>query len=563
MNTGQIIFSNHREERPASGLSKSISALISRYQEILEAERPKADIATIHVDEIASKIASLYEKVRKIIDWKEEHLIRRGAIERILKRRFISELSGISLIPNSKPEEFAEPLVLELIRGCHFANDKIPRKKISQVEKALKKYVYILESAFPANGPSSKDVKKKVNFYNWILEICACEIEEILDPARKQNALINFMTKSMEERIKPVSAIKISEDDKRIQIYIAVHHALFHLDSPIISFRLIKLRYPQWQDPSKTELEQLAENIFAIWEKIEKDLSHPLASDFHKICEKYDTVYLIISDILEFLSKNPEEMEKKFSNSKNLESLIEKTYQKRLSTLKKRLFRAAVYSTLSIFVAGGLSLFIVEVPLAKLVYGRFSPLAIVVDILIPTLVMFFLVAIIRLPKETNFRKVVEEAKKLVYSQEETDVYEIRPAKKKGFLAKLIIGFIYSMVSIISLGLTFYIFYIVRIPITSLIIDTFNVAMVVFAGLIIRQRAKEMTIEEKTTFWEFWLDLLSVPLGKLGQWLSKKWREYNIVSVFFTALVDMPFSGLIEFIEAFNFFIKEKKAEIQQ
>jgi len=159
--------------------------------------------------------------------------------------------------------------------------------------------------------------------------------------------------------------------------------------------------------------------------------------------------------------------------------------------------------------------------------------------------------------------VVSEITKIVSQREEDDVYELRPRRKRGLIAKLIIGSLYTAISLISLGITFWIFYLVRIPITSLILDTMNVAMVVFAGLIIRQRAKEMTIEEKTSFWEFSLDLLSVPLAKLGQWLSKKWKEYNIISVFFTALVDVPFSTLVEFIESFSQFLKEKKAEIQQ
>src|SRR5690606_15771711 len=71
-------------------------------------------IAPLEVDELASKIAEAYEKVRKVIDWKEENLLRRGAIERILKRRLVSELYGISILPNLNAKEMAEPMILEL-----------------------------------------------------------------------------------------------------------------------------------------------------------------------------------------------------------------------------------------------------------------------------------------------------------------------------------------------------------------------------------------------------------------------------------------------------------------
>lgn len=544
-------------------LSANIEGLIARYREIATLLEIKTKVAAIHVDEIASKIAFFYEKIRKIIDWKEENLIRRGSIERILKRRLISEISGFSLISDSKPEKIAEPMVLELIRGGHFPNDAIPRIKISEVEKALEKYIYIL-----SNNPVSKDkksmkVKKKINLYNWVLEIAACEIEEILDPSPEENALINFMTKVLKDRIKADPGLKLSEEERVVQIYIAVHRSLFHIDSPLIAYHLIKLRLSEWKNPDENQREKIAQNIFEIWEKTEEDLSHRCASEFQKICEKYDTIYLIIGDIFKEFLKKPAEMKEVVADKTKFLALIKDTYDKRLKTLRSRLYRAAIYSTLSIFVAGGFSLFIFEVPIARIFYGRFSPLAILADLIIPTVVMFILVSAIKLPGENNFNRVVEEIDKITYKGDSDDVYEIRAKKKGNIIAKIIITLLYIVTSLGSLWGIFWLFYVAKVPITSLFINTLNVAMIVFAALVIRQRAKEMTIEERATFWEFILDMLSIPIAKLGQWLSKKWREYNIVSVFFTALVDIPFSGFIEFVESWSSFLKEKKAEIQQ
>ena len=44
----------------------------------------KPNIPTIHVDEVASAVAAFYEKIRGVVDWREEHLMRRAAIERML-----------------------------------------------------------------------------------------------------------------------------------------------------------------------------------------------------------------------------------------------------------------------------------------------------------------------------------------------------------------------------------------------------------------------------------------------------------------------------------------------
>jgi len=567
MKNNKAIFSKEDNESVDSditnmvGLSPVIQKLIQEYQNWLISSESKGEIALIHVDEIASKVAAVYERIRKVVDWKEEHLIRRTAIERILKRKLISELSGLNFISDLEAEKIAEPLVLELIRGGHLSNDKIPRARILDVQKILEKYIYILKNNPLSKTPAPSRLKERVNFYNWILEIASCEIEETLAPPVKENALIKCMTRIMEKRIRVSPSTAITEEEKRIQIYIAVHRALFHLDSPIISYRLLKIRYPEWANLPELQLNEIAQNIFTIWEDIEKDLSHPLSGEFFKICEKYDALWLLLGDVLDMLSDNPLEIPKNISEPETLENLVKKTYGKRLSTLKSRLFRMAIYSTLSIFIASGLSLFIVEVPLARLLYGKFSPLAMVIDIMVPTLLMFLLVAIVRPPSLSNLERVVTQIKDIVYQEGGKDIYEIKVRKKTKLILNFIIGFLYFLASCLSFGIIIWIFYLARIPPTSIIIDTFNVAVIVFAGLVIRQRAREITVEEKTSFWEFSLDILSVPVAKIGQWVSDRWKEYNVVSVFFTALVDMPFMAFIEFVEGWSQFLKGKKAEI--
>src|SRR3989344_8878818 len=99
-------------------LSEATQKLITEYNIWQQSQKPKEGVSTIHVDEVALKVAAFYEKIRTIVDWKEEHLIRRSAIIRKLKRRFLN----LELNSSYEKEEIAEPLILELIRGGHFLN---------------------------------------------------------------------------------------------------------------------------------------------------------------------------------------------------------------------------------------------------------------------------------------------------------------------------------------------------------------------------------------------------------------------------------------------------------
>ena len=547
---------------PRVTYSKLFSRLIKVYHDYHLEQQLFTEVGAIHVDEIASSLARFYEKVRKIVDWKEKHLERRAAIERILKRKMIGEISGLGLTPELSAAGIAEPLVLELIRAGHFPNDQIPRSKIVEVERVLDKYIYILKNnPHKGNGKSGTPSKKRINLYNWVTEIATCEIEETLDPHLREKALIGFMAQTILEKIRLVPENVLKEDEKIIQVYVATYRTLFHLDNAVISYYLIKAYWPQWSQAPENLIEDFTDNIFSIQKKIDKDLNHPAGNKFFNLCEKYDTVFLILGDVLNSFTDTPSQIKKKLINPELMIKRVKKAYNQRLATLKKRLFRAAIYSTLSIFVAGGLTLFIFEIPLAKLVYGEWRFLAIVVDLMLPTTLMALLVMMIKTPKEGNIQRLIKEVVKVAYKQERSDLYEINVSVKKGRFLGKVTGLLYLLGAAASLALVFWMFQLAKVPVTSLYIDTINVAMVVFAALVIRHRAKELTIEEKPSFWEFTLDILSVPMAKIGQWVANKWREYNVVSVFFTALVDMPFSSFIRFIESWRNYLNERKAEI--
>ncbi|MDD3663508.1 MAG: hypothetical protein PHT84_06690 [Candidatus Pacebacteria bacterium] len=544
-------------------LSKDIEALLEYFHSIVEYEQQQI-YKPLHVDSLASKFAVFYEKVRRVIDWKEEHLIRRTAIERSLKRRLISKLSGITFLQQVSPDAIAEPFTLELIRSGYFPNDHISASKIPAVRDALEKYLHVLSFGLTNDQVNPVDIKTKVQFYSWLLEIAACEIEEILAPPLREGGIINFMSKIISERIEIQCETEINKETIGLQTYIGVQKALFTLDSPIISYNIIKYKHPKWITAPKEILEEFTSNIQEIWNEVEQDLEYEHNSKFYNLCERYDAPYLILYDVLKAESsngKNLSELTNLFSDWKSLERKSRDAYNSRISTLKLRLRRSAFYSTLSMFLAGGVMLIFVEGPLATAVYGSFSLLAMIVDLAIPSLLMFVLVSLINLPGKDNYKYLMEEFYKIVYEQDERIFYEIDLKKRRNFIKNLIFGFLYLVGTVLSFGFVFWIFKIAQVPWTSLYIDTANIAVVVFAALVIKQRSMEVTMEENVKFGEFILDIFSIPLANLGRWLSNKWKEYNFVSVFFTTVVDLPIVMVIELIEDWRGFLKDKKAGI--
>ncbi len=537
-------------------LSESTKKLIMQYKLAQQQNLPKSGAVTIHVDEVAKKVAAFYEQIRTIVDWKEEHLMRRAAIIRKLKRKFFD----LGLSNYSETGNAAESLVLELIRGGHFPNDKIEETKIGEVQRIINKYVYILK-----NNPENKAGKAGMNFSAWLLDVAACEVEETLSPAIKEMALIDYMFGSMKEKIKVSDKIfesgLLKREDKDIQIYIAICLALFKLDKPIISYNLIKYKYPGWKNGDERLISVISDNAYKIWHEIETDLNSPLANKFYYLCEKYDTPYLIIGDILS--TEDEGQVAKEIAEPSALETLIKNVYTKRSATLKTRIHRAAIYSTVSIFVTKVLSLLLLEVLIERAMGSEINTGILIADILIPTFLMFMIVISIRRPSKKNLNLVTMETMKIAYKKDSADTYEIKMSKKKGASVKIFLSLIYTISAFITFGAIYYVLNYFKFPITSIFIDVIFIAVILFAGTAVSKRAQELTMEdEKEGFLSFLADIFFLPVQGLGRWISNKWKRYNALAALFNALIDMPFSVFVEFLEKWRYFIKDKKEEIR-
>jgi hypothetical protein len=540
-------------------LNNELFAMLHGYIESIESS--KKDSTPIHVDEIASRLAKFYEKIRKIVDWQEDNVLRRRAIERILKRLLFAKISGLSVYKQVDANNLAETITTELIRGGHLPNDEIPREVIPIVSEALSKYLFFLEQSSLSSTPIG-DIKKQVNFTTFVMETTACEMEEILANPIKEYALLDVMTKIMEERIKLIPPNSLSEEEKRRQIFIAVCRTLFDLDDAFIIYRLFDLQYSDWRNPQKGILQERFNEVISFWENSDSFLNHPLSKDFNQVCDRNDTVFALLDDFLEGTKDRPRKIIPAIEDKKNFRSKVGKLYDKRYETLKRRLFRLGTFSTLSVFLSNWFTFYIVEVPLAKLFYERFSLFTAFIDFLIPTLVMFILVMIIRPPSKKNRKQVLDLVESFVYTHEKKKFYEIRTSKRSRPILKTIFVVLYILVAWFVFTIVGATFFFVELPITSVIFDTFTIALTVFAAVIIRNKSKELNVDDKTTFHEFVLDMVSLPIAKVGSVLAAKWKEYNIVAIFFNFVIETPFALVLNVIEGWSQFLKDRKAELR-
>jgi len=520
----------------------------------------KKPMTPIHVDEIASHIAKFYEQIRKVIDWKEDNVLRRSAIERSLKRTLFPKLTGVTTRPDIDSYRVAYSVTADLIRGGHLLNDEVPQEHVDLVQAVLDKYLYVLKHA---KFPTSEliPLKRKINFTYFIIELAAVDIEDILTNPVKERVLLEAMTQTLNSRIRIMPEGSVPDEEKRTHVFIAASRTLFDLDDSFIIAQLLKFTYADWFTPSQELKDKLATDIPSIWIHSEKVLEHPVSRQLYTISERIDTVYMLIGDVLDLYKETPQKVEAILSDKTKLSEEITTAYNKRYLSLKSRLFRLAIFSTLSVFLSNWVTFFIVEIPLASLFYEGFNLFTTIIDFVVPSVVMFALVSIIRPPPAENLGRVLTAVYQFIYADEKKKLYDVYLVQRRNPMFKLIVGILYLVMMFGVLGGVGYVFYIAKLPITSVIFDTFTIALTFFAAVGIRNKSKELSVDDKTPVWEFFLDMLSVPIARIGAILAAKWKEYNIIAILFTFLIETPMVVVFDFIENWSQYLKDRRAEL--
>jgi len=222
-------------------LSQYTLALISALKSIKP--RPKPDeLSKIEVSQTVSFFALLYEKMRNAVEFREDHLILRAAIERILKRRLAINPEGF---------DEAENLLRELLWARYFDNGSFGKDDVVKIQKIIDTYLKVRKKLLI--GRSSE-----IQFYlnEFIFDLLTSEIEETLSPekAQKQAAKNFYIYQVLRKKIK-IEEINEAQKDA---IFLAALEKVFRKsDRSYQRYHLFITFYQPLSEYSKEELEKI------------------------------------------------------------------------------------------------------------------------------------------------------------------------------------------------------------------------------------------------------------------------------------------------------------------
>lgn len=509
-----------------------------------EGQYPK-DVPTIVVNEVVSRIAFLYEKVRAVIDFKEEHLLVKDAIRRGLDRRMLMGVQGTAI---------AGPLIMELIRAGYLENKLIPQEKVVSVANIINRYVYLV-NVMSVNQPK----KERKKWRKWLIDIASVELEAELSADVRSAALVECMYRSISGNFVTKNE-NLSEEEKNILVYVAILRALTKANRPTIEYALLKLYYPNWQTLDISNSRKIRKELFDIKEKIDDFVDHPLNRYFLVRVKKYTPLFVILRDVIE---KDVDQAEAVLSDPEALENAVENACNDRYGDQKSRLNRSIVRSLIYIFTTKMFLAIVIEVPIDYFFYGDFNWLPVAVNIFFHPLFLALIVLTAKMPGAENTEKIIQGIKEVVYGQDaENGQYEIKRKPRTRGIGAVIFNTLYAVLFAITFGIIIFILTRLKFHAPSIGLFIFFLSMVSFFGIKIRQSTKELIVlDRKERISTLPFDLLALPLVRAGRWISMNFSRVNLIVFFLDVIIEAPFKALIEIFEDWLLFLREKKEEI--
>lgn len=528
-------------------ISKYTEALIKRWEE--GTPKTSASPNKISVSQTVSFAAFLYEKMRNAVEFREEHLIKRAAVERMLKRRMILNENG---------RDIAEPLIKELLWARYYENNTIGEEKIGEIQSIIDKYFFLRNEL--AKGRRGREQEQIASF---ILEVLSCEIEENLSPDPKREAFINYVYQILRPHVAPFG--EEGEAERDVQVYIAVERTFAHSDTPIIRYHLLKLSIPEITHITWKSAEKILPTLYDVYQRIEKDLEHPFADRVRNRIKKQMAPFLILRDIFE---KNSHSLKSIITDESKLKYKVDEVCRSRYDQSRDKLRRTGVRSFIYILLTKTIFAFLIEIPYDLYVLKHLSYFSIFINVIFPPLLMAVIILSVTIPGDDNTRRIFQLIKGTIDNDPDTpDVIKGsivigKKGRTRGLLFNTIFSSLYLLTYLISFGSIIYVLSLLNFSPVSQGIFIFFITLVTFFAYKVIQITQEYQVVEREGLLTPLVDFFFLPIIRVGQWLSGEvLTRFNIFIFFFDFIIEMPFKAIVEVFDEWVRFVRIKKEEI--
>jgi len=488
------------------------------------------DNPLISVNQFTKSVGAFYEKIRYLIDYKEDHVIKRSAIGRVLKRKIL----------NRQRDDVGVSLLHELVSGGYLPNNKVSEDTTERVQTIAEKYLFLKQ--------------QEVLSYERAISAAAHEIERFLYPEFLNDLMAECFYETVSPHIKYTS--EIDDARFRIQAYIGCRRSLLDDDQDVLFYVLLTKYFPELSrcGSGTKELAHFLPHFSRTVALIEQELADHLG---WRISYKLRNHAIYFSMAREIVAKYGVMAEATLADPERLKEQVEELLNEKYAQQKAIASNSGTRTIAYIFFTKIILAFVLELPYEKFVLGSVNYFSLGTNIVFHPLLLFMMVRFVRLPGEKNKSQIIAGTVSMVSDENIKTIY-IKP-KNNNSVLKITFGLFYFFLFVFSFGLILGLLKALQFNIVSVLLFLFFLTLVSYFGIRIRHKAKKWSVtpEDEGALGIVW-HFLTIPIIRAGGWMSKKFSSINLFVLIMDFIIETPFKFALGIFDSFIVYLKEKR-----
>lgn len=520
---------------------KSLSPLSNALMVALEGGETAAETGKITVNALVSKLASWYEKIRNAMDYREEEVILRAAIERILKRRLILGGSGKTI---------AAPLVRELVWARYFPNNSLSESIIEKVRRQIDLHLDLRHKILAQHRFSEKVINE------WTYHLISSDLAYQLSPKKEKELVANYMFQLIRHNVKIVDD---TEQAKDVQVFIAIRRSFAKDDIAFLRYHMFNQIFGQLTGDN---LETISASFLKGYREIQKQLNYSRKDRIYTYIKGRTAVFFILQDLLQVYGKDIRHL---VADEKGLTKAVFSACDARYKSISSKVTRAIIRSVFFLLLTKAIFAFFVEGSIEKMMYGKVLWVSMLINIAIPPILMIFVGLLIRPPGRDNSVRILNYIKKVLFEENPTIGDPLTVKKTPDRISPLLdtaFTLLWLLTFIVSFGILVYVLTRLRFHLISQAIFIFFLTIVSFMSYRIRLTSKIYAVDERQGVLAPLVDFFFMPVIRVGRHLTEGIAQINIIIFLFDFVIETPFKVIFSFFEQLFFFLHAKREELE-
>lgn len=518
-------------------LNKLAQSLISAYD---KATAPNHE-RTVSVNPLVAEIATWYEKFRTAMDYREDEVILRSTIERILKRRMLLGGEG---------QTVAAPLIRELVWARYFPDSTIAESQVIKVADTIDLYLKLEEEINKRHRISKGLVDE------WIHNLLSSEIEHILKPNDPKDIMSSFLFRIFRDQ---VTITDDAHETRDLQVFIAVRRAYANDDLAFLRYHLFK-QYVG--DITAEGVDKIAQHFPNVLAQIQYQFNYPAKDRIYSYIKNQTIPFLILDDVLR---KHRGTAFSIAADQERMHAEVLSACHARYKAISGKVGRAIVRSVIFIFFTKALFALFVEGAFERLLYGKTLWSSIALNTLTPPILMIIVGLFIKTPGRDNSMKILRKVNTILYDDPPQLDKPLIVKKKPGKTGPVLWGVfivLWLATFVVSFGAVVFILTKLHINPLSQAIFMFFLAIVSFVSFRINRTAHMYIIKErKENLKSLVFDFFFMPVIQVGRRLTLAISQINIILFIFDFIIETPFKGIFAFFEQWFLFLRTQREKL--